>query len=61
MNTGGVSPISHNALDRTIYTIFPPFFSVIQSWCYQASKGQNNNDLFDLYLIRDLAVCCVIF
>ena len=26
---GGVSPISHNALDQIIYMIFPPFCQVI--------------------------------
>ena len=36
-------PISHNALDRIIYTIFPPFCQVIQS-CSQAWKGHNDDD-----------------
>ena len=38
------SDISHNALDRIIYTIFPPFCQVIQS-CSQAWKGHNDDDL----------------
>ena len=28
-SSGGVSPISHNALDQIIYIIFPPFCQVI--------------------------------
>ena len=41
---GGLSPISHNVLDRIIYTIFPPFYQVIQS-CSQVWKGHNDEDL----------------
>ena len=33
----GVSPISHNALDQIICTIFPPYYQVIQS-CSQLWK-----------------------
>ena len=54
--TGGVSLISDNALGRIIYTIFPPFCQVIQS-CSQEWKGHNDDDLFDLYLTQDFAVC----
>ena len=40
----GLLPISHNALDRIIYMIFPPFYQVIQS-CSQVWKGHNDDDL----------------
>ena len=44
-NSGGVLPISHNALDRIIYAIFPPFCQIIQR-CSQAWKS-DIDDLFD--------------
>ena len=51
----GVLPISHDALDRTIYMIFPLFCQIIQS-SSQAWKDHNDDDLFDLYLTIDSAV-----
>ena len=49
LQLSGISPILHNALDRIIYPIFPPFCQVIQR-CFQVWKG-HNNDLFYLYWI----------
>ena len=44
VDTGGVSSISHNALDRIIDTILPLFCQINQS-CSQAWKGNNDDDL----------------
>ena len=55
--SGGVPPVSHNALDRIIYAIFPPLFQVIQR-CSVEAEG-SHRDLFDLQVAQDLAVCRV--
>ena len=49
--SGGVPPISHNALDRIIYAIFWPRFQVIQR-CPFHWKG-HMDDLFDIFFTRD--------
>ena len=49
-DAGGVSPISHNALDRIIFMIFLPFCQVIQL-LFWSVKGSHNDALFELLLL----------
>ena len=57
--TGGVSPISHDALNQIIYMIFPPFCQVIHVLFLSVEGEGHNSDLFGLYLSRDSKICRV--